>query len=430
MRTVEAGASDCVTNSYRSSLRPRRGTVAVGLAGNLIGGSPLDEGRKDSVFHPRIKEAFLVEMLEIRPHIADENGGVVMRLGIFASIAGLCAAPCLTAQAQPVTQNYPVVQGNAYKFEQIADGVYYATVTRPGLGSNNVVVVNDTDVLIVDAGTSPAAARAFVEDIKKLTDKPIRYVVNTHWHYDHTAGNQIFGPDVQIIATDYLYQMLATVDVLHREPFLTSQVTTLSARIDALNKQIATEGDAQQKAALQKDLADAQRLQQNNSEIKVTPPTIHYSTKMVLNRGSREIDLLFLGRGHTGGDTVVYLPKERIVCTGDLMESRLAYMGDAFFSEWITTLEELKKLDFAVDLPGHGVPFTNKSLITAYQAYLSDLINQVTKLKNEGVAADDAAKRVDLTAHAKDFPQITGPGAEIRGVRRMYAWLDEQRAAR
>jgi len=76
------------------------------------------------------------------------------------------------------------------------------------------------------------------------------------------------------------------------------------------------------------------------------------------------------------------------------------------------------------------VPFTNKSLITAYQAYLTDLINQVTKLKNEGVSPDDAAKRVDLTAHAKDFPQITGPGAEIRGVRRMYAWLDEQRAAR
>jgi glyoxylase-like metal-dependent hydrolase (beta-lactamase superfamily II) len=151
---------------------------------------------------------------------------------------------------------------------------------------------------------------------------------------------------------------------------------------------------------------------------------------MVLNRGGREIDLLFLGRGHTAGDTVVFLPKERIVCTGDLMESRLAYMGDAFFSEWITTLEELKKLDFAVDLPGHGVPFTNKGLITAYQAYLDDLVKQVTKLKSEGVSPEDAAKRVDLTAHAKDFSQITGPGADIRGVRRVYAWLDEQRAGK
>jgi cyclase len=353
-----------------------------------------------------------------------------VRLRIFASIAGLFVVPCLTAQAQPVTQSYPVVQGSSYKFEKIADGVYYATVGAPGLGSNNVVVVNDTDVLIVDSGTSPAAARAFVDDVRKLTDKPIRYVVNTHWHYDHTAGNQVFGPDVQIIAHDYLYQMLATTDVLHREPFMTSQVTRLSAEIDTLNGQIAAEGNAQQKAVLQRDLADAQRLQQNNNEIKVTPPNIHYATKMVLNRGGREIDLLFLGRGHTGGDTVVFLPRERIVCTGDLMESRLAYMGDAFFSEWITTLEELKKLDFAVDLPGHGVPFANKSLITAYQAYLADLVSQVTKLKNEGVSPDDAAKRVDLTTHAKDFPQITGPGADVRGVRRMYAWLDEQRAAR
>ena len=83
-----------------------------------------------------------------------------------------------------------------------------------------------------------------------------------------------------------------------------------------------------------------------------------------------------------------------------------------------------------MDLPGYGVPFANKSLITAYQAYLTDLINQVTKLKNEGVSPDEAAKRVDLTAHAKDFPQITGLGAEIRGVRRMYAWLDEQGVAR
>ena len=112
-----------------------------------------------------------------------------------------------------------------------------------------------------------------------------------------------------------------------------------------------------------------------------------------------------------------------------MMESRLAYMGDAFFSEWITTLEELKKLDFAVDLPEHGVPFTNKSLITAYQAYLADLVDQVAKLKNEGVSPDDAAKRVDLTKHAKDFAQ-RALGAEIRGVRRVYAWLDEQRAAK
>ena len=90
----------------------------------------------------------------------------------------------------------------------------------------------------------------------------------------------------------------------------------------------------------------------------------------VVYRGSK------VRSGHTGGDTVVFLPGERIVCTGDLMGSRLAYMGDAFFDEWVATLDALKKLDFGLVLPGHGVPFSDKGLITAFQSYLTDLTTQ------------------------------------------------------
>jgi cyclase len=345
-----------------------------------------------------------------------------MTFRMFAwGIALIIAAP-LAAEAQPVVKTYPVVQGKTYKFEKIADGVYYAT---GGFGSNNVVIVNDDDVLLVDTGTTPANTRAFVADVKMLTDKPVRYVVNTHWHYDHTDGNSIFGPEVQIIAHDYVRTAITTFDVLNREPYKTSQGTVV-AQIDSLTKQIAAEADAARKAALAKQLADAENILVQLKEIKPTPPNVTYSSKMVLNRGQREIDLLFLGRGHTGGDTVVYLPKEKIVATGDLMESRPAYMGDAFFDEWIATLEALKKLDFAVDLPGHGVPFTNKSLITAYQSYLQDLTAQAAKLRGQGVSAEDAARRIDLTAHAKEFPAIQGPGVDIRGVRRVYAWMDER----
>ena len=114
-------------------------------------------------------------------------------------------------------------------------------------------------------------------------------------------------------------------------------------------------------------------------EIKPTPPNVTYSTKKVLDLGGREVQLLFLGRGHTNGDTVVFLPKEKIVCTGDLMESQIAYMGDAQFDEWVTTLDALKKLDFETDLPGHGMPFTGKGLITAFQGYLRDLTKQARR---------------------------------------------------
>ena len=347
---------------------------------------------------------------------------------MFMLTVALSVGAALAATAQPSSVppiSFPVTQGKTYKFEKIADGVYYAS---GGLGSNNVVIVNADDVLIVDTGTTPQAARNFLADIRMLTEKPVRYVVNTHFHYDHTDGNQIFGPEVQVIAHDFVRTAISTFDVLNREPFITSQKVNVPAQIDRLKQQVAAERDTAKKANLSAQLSAAEQGFAQLKELKATPPNTTYSSKLVLNRGGREIDLLFLGRGHTGGDTVVFLPKEKIVATGDLMESRLAYMGDAYFDEWVTTLEALKQLDFDIVLPGHGIPFRDKGLITAYQAYLTDFVGQVTRLKNQGVSAEDAAKRVDLTAHAKAFPQIEGPGADLRGVRRVYAWLDERPA--
>jgi cyclase len=346
-----------------------------------------------------------------------------MKLAL-ALVCGIAFGWMSLAQAQPAAPSpYPVIQGKTYKFEKIADGVYYAT---GGFGSNNVVIVNDDDVLIVDTGTSPAAARAFVADIKMLTSKPVRYVVNTHWHFDHTDGNSIFGPEVQIMAHDFVRTAITTFDVLHREPFLTSEGNAVPAQIEELGKQIAAESDPNRRTALQQQLLAAQQVLVQLKDIKPTPPNVTYSDKLVLHRGNREIDLLFLGRGHTAGDTVVWLPKERIVCSGDLMESRIAYMGDAYFDEWVTTLGKLKAMDFVVDLPGHGVPFSDKNLISEFQSYLINLTAQVAKLKSDGVPAEEAAQRVDLTAHARYFPQIQGPGADLRGVKRVYAWLEER----
>ena len=343
-----------------------------------------------------------------------------MRASTIAVIGSILFATATGVKAQ----TYPVTQGKTYKFEKVAEGVYYAT---GGFGSNNVVIVNDQDVLVVDDGTTPAAARAFLADIKAITNKPVRTVVNTHFHYDHTDGNSVFGPEVQIIAHDYVRTAIATFDVLNREPFITSQKTAVPARIDALTKQIATEKDPQKKAALQKDLAAAQTTLNRAKGDQADSAERHVLVEDgAALRGSREIQLLFLGRGHTGGDTVVFLPRERIVCTGDLMESRLAYMGDAFFDEWVTTLGALKNLDFGLVLPGHGAPFSDKGLITAFQSYLSDITAKVAGLRAQGLTADQAASRVDLTSHAKDFPQITGPGADVRGVRRIYAWMDER----
>ena len=318
------------------------------------------------------------------------------------------------------------VSGKVYSFQKIAEGVYYTTSTSPmATGGNHTIIVGDRDVFLVDAGATAAAGRALLEDMKLITDKPVRWVVNTHFHWDHTNGNSIFGPEVQIIGHEYVRHFIADLDVIHREPFKTA-LANMPIQVESLKKQIGDEKDAAKRATLETQLAAKQADWEQFKMLKPTPPTMTYSSKMTLYQGQREIRLLFLGRGHTQGDTVVYLPKERIVCTGDLMESQLAYMGDALFDEWITTLDAVKNLDFDTVLPGHGVPFHEKSLITAYQGYLKDFITKAAELRKQGLSAEETAQKVDLTSHKADFPQIQGPGAEIRGVRRMYEWMDER----
>jgi cyclase len=335
----------------------------------------------------------------------------------------LLLAAVFIAQAPPA-----VTTGKAYKFEAVAAGVFYATSTGAMVtGSNNVAIVGDRDVLVVDTGTSPAAARAFIEDLKLVTTKPIRYVVNTHFHYDHTNGNQVYAGKADIIAHDYVKHAIADLDVLHREPYRTSQLTNVPARIETLKQRIADETNAQQKATLERQLAVAQQGWEELKEIRPTPPNVTYSKKKVVNLGNREVQLLFLGRGHTDGDTVVYLPKEKMVATGDLMESQIAYMGDAQFDEWVATLEALKRIDWAIDLPGHGAPFGDKSRVTAFQGYLRDLVDQGRGLRAQGRTAEETAQQVDLTKYSGTFPQIQGKGADLRGVRRLYAWLDGAR---
>jgi cyclase len=339
--------------------------------------------------------------------------------GLAATL--LCSYVAAAEQAQPPAA-YPVISGKVYKFEKIADGVYY--VPSHGFGSNDVVIVNDDDVVLVDTADTPAATRTLLSDLKVVTDKPVRYVVNTHWHFDHTDGNSVFGPEVQIMAHAFVRHAIESFDVLHREPYASMGAPAVAQRVTNLRRQLAAAG-ADQRSGLRQQLDEAERQQRAYAEVRPTPPNLTYTDRLTLQRGHREIDLLFLGRGHTGGDTVVWLPQERVVCSGDLMETSVPYMGDAYFGEWIKSLGALKRIDFAVDLPGHGVPFSDKGLITALQSYIADFIAQGKKLRAEGVPAEDAAKRIDLTAYAKSFPRIKGPGVPVVAAKRLYEWLGE-----
>ena len=316
----------------------------------------------------------------------------------------------------------PVVSG-AHRFQKVAEGVFYATASGTmTVGSNSPIIVTDDEALVIDSEITPAAARALVTDLKAVTSKPVRYVVDSHYHYDHAHGNQVFMRDAQVIGHDNTRRRMLG-NVLEQFTYLRS-VQQVPTQVEALKERIAKETDPQQKAALERQVANSLAYLEQVKETVVTPPSLTFDKTMTLFRGGREIRILYLGRGHTDTDVVVYLPKERIVCTGDLMESVPSYMGDSFPEDWITTLDKLKAIDFDTVMPGHGVVFKGKAKIDAFQKYLRDAITQVTALKKQGLTADAAAAKVDLTAHAKEFATIRTAGIDVAAVRRIYQLAD------
>ena len=313
----------------------------------------------------------------------------------------------------------PIVSG-AHRFEKVTDGIYYATASGTmTVGSNSPIILTDTEAIVIDSEITPAAARALVADLKAITDKPVRYVIDSHYHYDHAHGNQIFGPEVQVIGHENTRKRMLG-NVLEQYTYLTS-VEPVPARIAALRERSEKEKEPQQKALLERQIANSLSYLEQVKETRVTPPNLTFDRKMTLFRGGREIQILFIGRGHTDTDVVVYLPKERIVCTGDLMESVLSYMGDSYPEEWIATLDRLKAIDFDTVMPGHGVVFTGKAKIDAFQRYLRDVVSQAAGFRKAGLKADEAALKIDVTAHQSDFPQIRAVGIDPSGVRRLYA---------
>ena len=137
-------------------------------------------------------------------------------------------------------------------------------------------------------------------------------------------------------------------------PLYQGYLNGMPTQIDTLKKRIAEEKDAAAKAKLQTQLQVTENNYASQKELKPTPPNVTLSTQMTLFRGNREIQIRYLGRGHTAGDVVVLLPKERIVMTGDFLTSGLSNMSDSYPEEWAASLDALKKLEFDTVMPGHG----------------------------------------------------------------------------
>ena len=336
-----------------------------------------------------------------------------------ALVIALLFVGAFAASTSPRVHAQATYQSSSQFFDvsQVAPGVY-AAIAKPGILSNGVFIVGPDSVVVVDTQLRPSWARDLISEIRKVTDKPVRYVINTHWHGDHTNGNMAyaaaFGPNVTFVA-----QTNTREDLIARgAPQIETQRTkTLPDGIAAMEKQVADGKDSKGVALtdttrqqLQTQLTSQKAQLAELLVTTVTPPTLTYDTSMIIHQGDREIQLVHWGNAHTRGDTVVYLPKERIVITGDLLTNGIPNVRSGYPVEWISTLDGIDKLAWDSVIPGHGNVQQGKTQLESLLAYFKDVVASVKDCVAKGVTLEQAEKSIDLSKYKSTFANFDTGG--------------------
>ena len=290
----------------------------------------------------------------------------------------------------------------------------YAAIARPAykVNCNAAIIILGDGVLVVDTHSKPSAARALIEQIKKLTPKPVKYVVNTHFHWDHYQGNEAYPSSwpagVEIISSEATRQNIERIGI----PRIKNEIITMPQEIANLKKDLEKASGAEQKRTIEDNIRQAQAYFSELKMIQVTLPTMTFDRSLILRRGSRTVEILWLGRAHTDGDVFVFLPNEKVLVTGDALHGWTPFMGDSYPYEWIKTLDAAEKLDFNLVLGGHGDVMHGKLRFELWKEYFQDLMDRTAAAYAEGASLEQTQKSVSefLTRRYADrfdpkFPQ-------------------------
>jgi cyclase len=332
-----------------------------------------------------------------------------MRSTLLVASAAIAIGGFTAPQNQPA----PPPAESHIDVQKIATGVYAAIRTEPpGLffDCNSIFLINDADVIVVDTNITPSSARASLAALMKLTNKPVSAVINTHWHDDHITGNQVYRdafPSAQFIAQSSTMQDLPTIGASNRKQLVQlgpQMVTQLQMSVDQQKSMTGNALTDEERTSYLSDIASAKRFFAEAPVVQIVMPTTLVETSLTLKRGTRQIDVMFLGRGHTSADLVVWLPAEHIAITGDLVVSPVPLVGSTSHPlEFGATLEKLVALRPAIFIPGHGPVMHDDKYVRQEIALLASLKAQVEASVARGETLAQARKSVNLAELKKQF---------------------------
>ena len=303
----------------------------------------------------------------------------------------------------------PVIAGPrpAPRSLEIAPGVF-VFMTAPyggvGLDGNSIVVLSNDGVLVFDSNGTPAAAAAVLAEIKRLTPQPVRYVVHSHWHWDHWYGAEVYKrafPDVKVVAHEKTSALMAGPAVAFNKPGLEAQLPTY---IRSLEQRVADAEAASPPSAnlpaLREALEEARYFLEQKRSVTHTLPDVTFTDRLDLTLGERQVQLLNFGRGVTPGDAVLVLRSERIAAIGDLIVNPITFALSGYPTEWVRTLERLDQLPVDVMVSGHGEPLRDRRLLHATLEVFRLLLKEGKAARARGLDADQAREAIMPSLHS------------------------------
>ena len=288
-----------------------------------------------------------------------------------------------TAQARPAPVRTQVAR-DVYLFQSAPYG-------DVGLDGNSVVIVSDDGVLVFDSNGTPAGALAVLAEIRKITSQPVKYLVNSHWHWDHWYGAEVYRdsfPDLRIVTHQRTRQLMAGAAIAFNQPGLDRQ---LPGHIREVEQQMA---NATSRQALQEHLERDRFFLQQKRVVRHTLANITFSDSLTIHLGNREIRVLHHDRAITPGDAYLYLPDERIVVMGDLLINPITFALFCYPSGWIRTLEAIDALDASTLVPGHGAVLRDEELLKATIGLLERQRTIAAESKSKGLSSAQAKAAV------------------------------------
>ena len=299
-------------------------------------------------------------------------------------------------------------QNQTLEFTKLADGVYaavYSEFRMDPVEGNSLVVIGSDGVLVLDSGHSPHTGRRIIGEIRQVTDRPVRYLVNSHWHDDHVFGNQAYTqafPGVEVIAHTHTRVEMEQRSISglkeYGVEYWTKMAEGFEAQLARGTRADGTPWTEAQKTRLQEQARTVREYLPKIPEQRIVLPNVTLDSSVVIHLGDREVRLIHAGSGNTPGDIAVYLPREKILATGDLVVHPSPFAYGSEIAPWIDTLKRIRELEAAVIIPGHGPVMRDKTYVDLVIGLFESLVAQVSAAKKAGLSLDETRKKIDLSS--------------------------------